>query len=95
MIIYVDSLTVPEPKSEPLMISTGLSYHQSRRNMLLSITSGVASLASIDSAIVHNLPSHRTANAATGSKSLRAYHVQPDSGAKLNPTLEELTVSEN
>jgi hypothetical protein len=86
-------MQMPEPKSE-LLIEYGKKVHNpNRRNWLLSVTSG---LATFEGATLQKSPFYQIANAATstntGAKSFRSYHVKPDAGAKLNPTLEELSV---
>ena len=74
----------------------------SRRNVLKSITTGVATSLPLMIPTLIVLPSQSiVANAATttttptplNTKYFRAYQVQPDSGEKLNPTLITLPVS--
>lgn len=56
----------------------------SRRNVMAAAASGVLTASSLSSFV---------SRGSAGASSFKAYQVEPDSGAELNPTLIELSVS--
>lgn len=58
----------------------------SRRNIMVSAASGVFTATCLNSFLT-------VSGGSAGASSFQAYQVEPDSGAELNPTLIELSVS--
>jgi hypothetical protein len=56
----------------------------SRRNVVAAAASGVLTASSLNSFV---------SGVSVGASTFKAYQVEPDSGAELNPTLIELSVS--